>query len=178
MFSTYFYKMSHDCAVRAAERKGTAAICDLTDEDWIALWKDQAGCCYYTGIAMSHAPASDWRASPERLDNDLGYVAGNCVLIISELNVRAHWSHLKITDMVQMLLGLVDGAAAHDKMVQQLPISALDEFMRMVLRRAEHGVTKRAAFRNLTCDLTIDKLTDMFVAQNGRCLYSGLLEYH
>ncbi|KAI9091817.1 hypothetical protein DFS34DRAFT_653276 [Phlyctochytrium arcticum] len=127
-----------------------------------------------TGIAMSHAPAIDWRASPERLDESLGYIAGNCVLIISELNTSAQWSHPKITHMVKALLSVVNGATAHDENVQQLPKSALHRFLRTLLKDAKWNISKKAAFRNLTCDLTVDELTDIFVAQNGRCFYSGM----
>jgi hypothetical protein len=286
-FDGYFYSMAVGCITSAAKRKDLAAICELTKEDLVRIWHNQQGLCYYSGIAMSHSPASDWRASPERLDETRGYVTGNCVLIVGELNTgNTQWSLDKISQLLSTLLRVVDDSSAHDEAVRRLieesgyvadqPHEAFrqeidgicyvwcngcgdllfgDEIdegdtlcvlctdkqqsetskrksasrrsqkhtpresingapwfrckdctsmvkeadsitrtvcnscrikrrhkdaesllgcMRKMLQRAKANCRDKAAHRNITCDLEEDELISMFVAQNGRCYYSGL----
>jgi hypothetical protein len=287
-FGGFFYSMTADCIASAAQRKDLAAVCELTKDDFIRIWKNQQGRCYYSGIAMSHSPASDWRASPERLDETRGYVAGNCVLIVGELNTGGtQWSLDKISQLLSTLLRVADDPSAHDEAVRRLieesgyvadqPREAFrqevdgvsyvlcnvcgmlffgDEIdegdtscalcteeqqseirksksalrrsnertyretingepwfrckdctsmvkeadaaknkavcyschskrthkdagslrgcMRKLLRSAETNCNNKPVHRNITCDLEEDELISMFVAQNGRCYYSGM----
>ena len=53
----------------------------------------QQGRCAYSGVPMELLlPHSDWRMSLERLDNNLGYVQENCVLIAAEFNTPGNIS--------------------------------------------------------------------------------------
>lgn len=74
-----------------------AGICEIDHIYLKQLYDDQNGCCYYSGIKLSPIPLSDWQASPERLDTNLGYIEDNVKLICLEFNVgRALWSKEKI----------------------------------------------------------------------------------
>jgi hypothetical protein len=95
-FRGFFRTMASNCRTNASNRSGAASICELTRYDLGALWEKQQGRCALTGVPMSHAPNSDFKASPERLDNALGYVHGNVVLIIAELNTPAQWTRGKL----------------------------------------------------------------------------------
>lgn len=50
------------------------------------LWS-QGGRCYYSGVPIEYLqPHSDWRISLERLNNEVGYLRWNCVLVACEFN--------------------------------------------------------------------------------------------
>lgn len=62
--------------------------CD--DSDWeqklIELWDDQEGRCAISGVEMTFKRGSILRVSPDRINNDLGYVEGNVRLVCWYLN--------------------------------------------------------------------------------------------
>ena len=62
-------------------------ICNLDVDFILDQILRQQGRCAYSGVKMEMLlPHSDWRMSLERLDNSLGYVQENCVLIAAEFN--------------------------------------------------------------------------------------------
>jgi len=141
----YLQKMSQNCTHSALKRKGEAAVCTLTKDDWLRKWTEQKGLCFNTGIPMAHAPASDWQASPERLNNRFGYIDSNCVLIVSELNTgNTQWSLAKIEFLIQELRRFLDPAVqeALQARVQSLVSNALQELANktVVYRETIDGV--------------------------------------
>ena len=68
--------------------------CEIDYADILQMLLEQHGRCFYSGVPLQyHYPHTDWMMSLERLDNNLGYVAGNCVLIASEFNTTDHSRH-------------------------------------------------------------------------------------
>ena len=92
----FFYIMAQNCKLSAKKRSGLASICTLVRDDLNAMWDAQKGCCAYTGVPMRHVPNSSFKASPERINNALGYVPGNVILIIAELNTPYQWTRAKL----------------------------------------------------------------------------------
>ncbi|CAE7273342.1 unnamed protein product [Symbiodinium sp. CCMP2456] len=61
--------------------------CELEYTDILRMLLQQRGRCFYSGVPLQYErPHTDWVMSLERLDNSIGYVKGNCVLIASEFN--------------------------------------------------------------------------------------------
>ena len=53
----------------------------LTYEDICLLWITQNGKCAYTGWDMDYITGSNTVVSIERLDNTIGYLPSNCILV-------------------------------------------------------------------------------------------------
>ena len=68
--------------------------CELNYTDILQMLLEQHGRCFYSGVPLQyHYPHADWMMSLERLDNNVGYVEGNCVLIAAEFNTADHSRH-------------------------------------------------------------------------------------
>lgn len=57
---------------------------DLSLDDMVGMFAEQRGLCGISRVPLGIHGVSDWHASIERLDNDQGYVEGNCTLICRE----------------------------------------------------------------------------------------------
>jgi len=69
----------------SAAKRGQA--CSLTHEFLLETLWSQRGRCFYSGVPLEYRlPQSNWRMSVERLDNEVGYVPENCVLVAAEFN--------------------------------------------------------------------------------------------
>lgn len=100
-FNGFFKKLArmmiHSSAGKTKKGRIDAGICEIDHVHLQQLYNDQDGCCYYSGIKLSTAPLSDWQASPERLDTDMGYIQDNVKLICLEFNTgHTQWSKEKI----------------------------------------------------------------------------------
>ena len=84
---------------RKAEHREEARVYDLVYDDILEVWERQDGLCYYSKIQMVTQPRSDYQASLERLDPDLGYIKENVVLCCLEFNHSAQWSVDKIIEL-------------------------------------------------------------------------------
>jgi hypothetical protein len=98
--NAFFENMLGTCK-RNAERRSSngrleAGTCTLTIEEIQQKFDSQNGKCYLTGIAMQLTGNSDWRCSPERLDNTKGYTNQNIVFIIAELNGACQMTNKKL----------------------------------------------------------------------------------
>lgn len=72
-----------------ARRKGQ--VCEISQADILQMLLEQRGRCFYSGVPLQYqCPHTDWVMSLERLDNNLGYVVGNCVLIATEFDTSDH----------------------------------------------------------------------------------------
>lgn len=86
-------RMARGAKSRAA-RKGLH--CTVSHEDILDMIWAQHGRCYYSDVPMEMMiPNSNWRMSLERIDNSVGYIHGNCVLIAAEFNTSDHSNSAK-----------------------------------------------------------------------------------
>lgn len=85
---------------RSVKGRTDAGSFDLTFEYVIAIWNQQNGKCYYSGIQMNPRPCSNWQCSIERLNNDFGYIPGNIAFVCLEFNGFAKWSPDKVKQVV------------------------------------------------------------------------------
>ena len=80
--------------------------CDLTEQNVLAAFRCQGGLCYYSNAPLCFEFASQFRISIERIDNTIGHVVGNVVLVclcfqsadMSKHSIGAHgaqWSRQK-----------------------------------------------------------------------------------
>lgn len=68
--------------------------CTITLKDLIDQIEKQSALGYYSGLPMNFRSLSHWQCSPERLNNDLGYIPGNVVFECLEFNTP-DWSRGK-----------------------------------------------------------------------------------
>lgn len=85
--------------VRSSKGRTEAGSFNLTYEYIIALWNWQNGRCYYSGIQMDPRPCTQWQCSLERINNDIGYIANNVILVCLEFNGRTKWSLDKVNQV-------------------------------------------------------------------------------
>lgn len=64
----------------------------LTEDDIVQLFLAQFGRCYYLNMPMKLDGKVSWRASLERINQDVGYTLENCVLACLEVNIAWQWS--------------------------------------------------------------------------------------
>lgn len=69
---------------------------DIDKQFLLELHEKQNGKCYYSGLPLKLKTNSEWKCSPERLDDNKGYTKDNVVLICLEFNVPYKWTLEKI----------------------------------------------------------------------------------
>lgn len=86
-----------------------AGICNVDYQYLIDMFDEQKGCCFYSGLQMTHIPTTNWQCSPERLDETKGYVDGNIKLICLEFNTgHVQWSKNKILQIKELSENVLD----------------------------------------------------------------------
>jgi hypothetical protein len=100
--TTLYYVAKQSAKDRAARGRTEAGIISITADHLIHLYQKQKGRCYYSGIQMNLRSHTDWRCSVERLDPYKGYIDGNVVLIIAELNSSVQWTTTKIVEFYHL----------------------------------------------------------------------------
>lgn len=58
----------------------------LTRQDFLDMWEKQNGICAYSGIPMALEPNTLKSVSVERVNNDIGYIPENTVLVTNAIN--------------------------------------------------------------------------------------------
>ncbi|CAE7502615.1 y01B [Symbiodinium microadriaticum] len=87
---------------------------DIDYTDILRILLQQRGRCFYSGVPLQYtSPHIDWVVSLERLDNNLGYVKGNCVLIAAEFNTADHSRRAKEEVSGSSQWSLAKGAVKH-----------------------------------------------------------------
>ena len=56
---------------------------------------EQGGRCYYSNMPLKFQPNVSWKCSLERLNNEVGYINENVVLVCYEFNTAKQWSKAK-----------------------------------------------------------------------------------
>ena len=84
-------------ASRARDGKGP---CDLTIDYLLQLWERQGGKCFYTGRQLSPEPNHPNTLSLDRQDSSVGYVQGNVVICIWDVNaMKQDLSHERFVEL-------------------------------------------------------------------------------
>lgn len=73
----------------------------IQPQDIEQMFVQQNGLCFYSKYSMTYsATRRDWMMSIERLDNTIGYVLSNIVLICREFNTPKQWTREKFLTMI------------------------------------------------------------------------------
>ena len=88
---------------RTEDGRPEAGTFAITIDDVIDIWTAQNGLCYYSKLPMKTQRLTDWQASIDRQNQDLGYVKDNIVLCALELNSVQQWSLEKINELKNIL---------------------------------------------------------------------------
>ncbi|CAM9913092.1 unnamed protein product, partial [Phaeothamnion confervicola] len=103
-------------------KKGRDLEFALTYDDLVQIDKKQAGLCAISLLPLVFSTLSNWQASPDRINNSIGYTNDNVRLVALEFNTPTEWSQLLILDLIS-LAGTAfenyDEAVVH--MTQPLP---------------------------------------------------------
>ena len=103
----FLRKIKNDCIFNSLRRKkkGTihGSVGDI-DQNYLAdLYTSQNGKCHYGLMPIHLRSHCNWQASPERLDNGLGYIHGNVVFIAYEFNHFIQWDKNKISQIPHLV---------------------------------------------------------------------------
>lgn len=79
---------------------------DLTLEYLEQLYETQEGKCYISGIEMNAGTHQNWKMSIERVDESIGYMKNNCVLICVEFQSSyRQWTREKWDEVCSFIRG-------------------------------------------------------------------------
>lgn len=82
---------------------------DLTLEYLEELYEKQEGKCYISGITMNAGTHQNWKMSIERVDENVGYMKTNCVLICAEFQSgNRQWNRENWDSVCSMVRGSLD----------------------------------------------------------------------
>lgn len=182
----FFVNMANSLMMNAKHRmkKGRikAGVCEANADDLIEIFNNQKGLCAYSGLPMSTKRSSNWKASCERINPDLGYIKSNIILICLEFNVaHRQWSRTKVTMIRTMRNKIVDPEALGEEVSMALNrknkqlrqfIGNLLQCARKHARRISENPkrSKENAEYSLTSAIILRKILD----QKGRCAYSDI----
>jgi len=183
----FFKKMARRIAQTAAKRKAKgrtdAGVCDVDYDKLVKIFNDQKGLCAYSGLPMVPKPLSDWQASSERLNNDLGYPEFNTVLVCLEFNTgNTQWSRDKVKGLKELRSKPVDLDALTTQVENAKgkgSISPLRRFTTNLFRSAQkHSLriakNPKRSKENSEFSLTVDDILQKIIDQKGRCAYSSI----
>jgi len=131
--------------------RNEAGKCTITVNNLIQLYEKQKGLCYYSDIPMKLQSGVSWKASPERLDTQNGYVIGNVVLACIEFNGVLQMNRARVASLIARSLAPVSTAFSMD---------AIKAYW------TDYKDRSRSSH-------TIAELAAQYKAQGGRCSYSG-----
>ena len=174
--------------------------CSLGRNDIFNMLCTQRGRCAYSGVPMQiRFPHAHWRMSLERVDNSLGYIRENCVLVAGEFNSADHsrrsgvklaevqgsaqWSSEKIqfvrtawksTVMLERLERDIGGALGHGVGT----CHSTSHLLRHRSKTLVWSAASSAKHRGHSCDIAFTDILQKLWEQKGRCFYSGVpLQY-
>ena len=88
---------------RLSKGRIEAGVFSITLQDLQEILHNQDGRCYYSGVALSFKQHSDWEASLERLQPQIGYIRSNIVLIAAEFQGASQWTPNKYATFTHLL---------------------------------------------------------------------------
>lgn len=146
------YNMRKAAKHRGEKGRIQASECTLLAQDLKQLYEKQKGRCFYSGILMRQEQHVSWKASPERLNTEKGYVDGNVVLVCIEFNGFLQMNSERLSQMLQW-------SYSSDE------ISIPDDFVRSFWE----------AYKLRSASVhTVAELCSQFKLQKGRCYYSNI----
>jgi hypothetical protein len=89
----FFSYLSKSCNL-SSKRRGMGGH-KLTGKDFEAKATMQGDLCFYSKLPLQCRPGSNWKASPERLNNMIDYTNENLVICAAEFNTTAQWTTAK-----------------------------------------------------------------------------------
>jgi hypothetical protein len=128
----FFKRMIFAMKTATKQKQGNGRdICnvELTYQNLLDLYDEQNGKCWYTGIQLNYGSLVDWKISPERLNNDIGYIKGNVKLVCLEFNNARQWTHEKIASLKKLSISKtnlkdleeqVELASSHKKVISKI----------------------------------------------------------
>lgn len=176
-------RMAKSAAKRKAKGREAAGVCTMDSDALIKMFNDQKGLCAYSGLPMATKPLSDWQASPERLNNDLGYPESNTVLVCFEFNTsHTQWSRDKVKKLRESMSKPVDLDALTTEVTNakgKWSESALRQFATRLFSSAKRhsqviANNPKRSKENSEFTLTIDDILQKIIDQKGRCAYSSI----
>jgi hypothetical protein len=161
----FFRLMAKTCRHSASIRSGAASICELDRYDLQNMWDEQHGLCALTGVPMTHDSKSNFKASPERRDNRLGYVEGNVILIIAEFNTPAQWTAEKLDVLLRNVNPTPEHHAIQDAYVHTIsnPPPRQPRVREPIRREVVNGITM------FTCNGCTLSTSESDYGSNNRC---------
>lgn len=88
---------------RLSKGRIEAGVFSITLQDLKDILRNQDGKCYYSGLTLTFHQHSDWEASLERLQPQMGYIRSNVVLIAAEFQGASQWSVDKYAKLTFLL---------------------------------------------------------------------------
>jgi hypothetical protein len=182
-FKTMATRMARNAAEREAKGREAAGECTIDSDALIKMFNDQKGLCAYSGLPMITKPLSDWQASPERLNNDLGYPESNTVLVCLEFNTgHTQWSWDKVKQLRELRNKPVDLDALTTQVANakgKWSKSPLRQFAAQLFQSARshsRNIAKnpKRSEENSEFTLTVDDILQKIIDQKGRCAYSSI----
>jgi len=147
-FTNLLSGMKKSAATRSKSGKNSAGICTIEFSYLIKLYQQQNGRCFYSGIEMTLKPHTSFKVSPERLNNNIGYIPGNVVLICREFNIpHIGWSRekiLKIPDLINQEVNLDDLEDQIDEAKNRPPSNVKGNYKKITEKRIidENGIER------------------------------------
>ena len=183
----FFKKMAMRMAERAVKWKekcrADVGVCEVDSDTLVKIYNDQKGLCAYSGLPMVTKPLSDWQASSERLDNDLGYSVSNIVLVCLEFNTgNTQWSRDKVKKLRELQSEPVDLDALKDQVANAKGRWSESSFRQYVVNLIASAKThslkiaknSQRSKENSKFTLTVDDILQKIIDQKGRCAYSSI----
>lgn len=107
-FNSLVSSIKSTAKVKTNNGRIDAGKCDIDKKFLIDLYKKQDKKCYYSGLLLNLKTNSEWKCSPERLDDNKGYTKDNVVLICLEFNVPYKWSLEKINKIDELIKTVIN----------------------------------------------------------------------
>ena len=163
--------------------------CTITYNDVIAQMERQNYRCFYSGMPMIFVQGAHWRASLERLNNNVGYIPSNIVLVCLEFNGVKQFNRTKVNFVKKFRDDITKdfvippippripyGTFGNDPKAQHFyKHNHFHGFVRYLLANSKGANSKRSKRRKQD-EHNIDKdyLCEVIREQKGRCWLSGI----
>lgn len=151
-FKCMAIRMKLSAASREEKGRNSAGVCEIDHTFLIKLFHEQKGLCYYSGLPMVTVQNSNWQASPERLDNDIGYSESNTKLICLEFNTgHFQWNRNKIMQIRDLSNKIIDLDALEQKVSDAKQVKRKNGGKMMKLRKEEIIINGETLFFCTKC---------------------------
>lgn len=190
--------MRTNAAIRGRRGRLGASECSMKASDLKRQYQMQRGRCYYSGLTMVLHSNVSWKASPERIDTNKGYINGNVVLVCAEFNGHHQLTAKRLKDLIDssdapwvhspnigdVILGLKAEQQYRKgiRRLQKIPsgkwkcVKCKQERKRHELDGCDNCMAAAAAarVRKNTGRRNHTYLRSLYMAQSGRCYISNV----